>query len=210
MIEVHHLEQSRSHRILWLLEELGQEYEVVSYARDPQTFLAPESLAAIHPLGKSPVVRDGDSVLFESGAILETLAERYGEGRLAPAPGTPEALRHRHWMHYAEGSLMLPLMMKLYLSRLGDGAEGLMPRVHEELERHVGYVESEIEGRDYFVGDALTAADIQLSFPVQLTRMLYGIDSFPNLAKFLDRVASRPAYHRAIERGGAFGLGPAV
>lgn len=210
MIEVHHLNQSRSHRVLWLLEELELEYEVVPYQRDAQTNLAPESLKAIHPLGKSPVVRDGDEVLFESGAILERLVQKHGKGRLAPSASSPDFVRYQQWLHYAEGSAMLPLLLKLYLGRLGDAAGPLLPRVHGEIENHVGYLDSQLEGREYFVGGELSAADIQLSFPIQLTRMLYGMDPFPNLANFLDRIAARPAYHRAVERGGVYALGPPV
>ena len=209
MIEVHHLDQSRSQRILWLLEELGLDYEIVSYKRDARTNLAPPELEAVHPLGKSPVVRDGDEVLFESGAIIDRLVRRHGDGRLAPPDSSPDFVRYQQWLHYAEGSAMLPLMLKLYLGRLGDAGAPLAARVNDEIARHMGYLDSQLAGRDYFLGDELSAADIQLSFPIQLTRMLHGIDPFPNLAAFLDRIAARPAYHRAIERGGPYALGPA-
>ncbi len=204
MIEVHHLNNSRSQRVLWLLEELGVDYEIVPYQRDPQTNLAPESLRKIHPLGKSPVVRDGDEVLFESGAILDQLVRRYGKGRLAPPEGSPDQVRYQQWLHYAEGSAMLPLLMKLYLSRLGEAAEPLLPRVHAEIENHMGFLDASLGSRDWFVGDELTAADIQLSFPVQATRMLYGLEKFPHLASFRERCVARPAYERALERGGPY------
>ena len=204
MIEVHHLNNSRSQRVLWLLEELGLPYEIVKYQRDPQTNLAPESLKKIHPLGKSPAIRDGDQVVIESGAILEYLVRKHGRGRLAPAESSPDWPRYLQFMHYAEGSAMLPLMLKLYASRLGDAAAPLAPRIASEIENHIGWLDSELAGRDWFVGDALTAADIQLSFAIQATRMLYGIDKFPNLARFLERVKARPAYQKALERGGPY------
>ena len=207
MIEVHHLNNSRSQRVLWLLEELGVPYEVVGYQRDAVTNLAPESLRAIHPLGKSPVLRDGTQVVIESGAILEYLVTRYGDGRLAPAPSSPDWLSYLQWMHYAEGSAMLPLMLRLYLARLGDAGAPLAPRVTSEIENHIGYLESSLAGREYFVGNGLTAADIQLSFVVQATGMLYGLERFPNLVQFLQRIHARPAYRRALERGGPYAFG---
>jgi glutathione S-transferase len=207
MIQVHHLNNSRSQRILWLLEELGLDYEIVKYQRDAQTNLAPPSLEAVHPLGKSPVVVDGDDVVIESGAIIEHLVRRYGNGRLLPPEGTPEALRHLQLLHYAEGSAMLPLMLKLYTGRLGAAAAPLEPRIDSEIERHFGYLDGLLEGRDWFAGDDLTAADIQLSFAIQAARMLYGLEKFPNLARFLEQIAKRPAYQKAIERGGAYAFG---
>ncbi len=206
MIQVHHLNNSRSQRVLWLLEELELPYEIVKYQRDSQTNLAPPELEAIHPLGKSPVIRDGDRVVIESGAILDYLVRRHGRGRLAPPPSSPEYDLYQQWLHYAEGSAMLPLMLKLYLSRLGEAGAPLAPRVNGEIERHLGFLDSQLAGRDFFVGDALTAADVQLSFPIQVTRALYGLEKFSNLAAFLARVTARPAYQRALERGGAYGL----
>jgi glutathione S-transferase len=207
MIQVHHLNNSRSQRVLWLLEELGVDYEIVKHQRDAETNLAPESLEAVHPLGKSPLVVDGDTVVIESGAIIEYLVREYGNGKLVPKDGTPEALRHLQLMHYAEGSAMLPLMLRLYTGRLGEAAAPLAPRIDSEIQRHIGYLESLLEGRDWFVGDELGAADIQLSFAVQAARMLHGLDEFPNLAAYLDRIQARPAYRRAIERGGAYAFG---
>lgn len=207
MLEVHHLENSRSQRVLWLLEELGLDYEIVKYQRDATTNLAPESLRAIHPLGKSPVLRDGERVIAESGAILDYLVRVHGGGRLAPKPGTPEHESYLEWLHYAEGSAMLPVMLKLYLGRLGDAAAPLLPRVHGEIENHFGYMDSQLEGRDYFIGDDLTAADVNLTFAIQALRMLYGLEKFPRLAAFLDRVQARPAYRKAIERGGPYAFG---
>jgi glutathione S-transferase len=207
MIQVHHLNNSRSQRVLWLLEELGVDYEIVKYQRDAETNLAPESLEAVHPLGKSPIVVDGDDVVIESGAIIEYLSRKYAGGRLLPKQGTSEALRHLQLMHYAEGSAMLPLMLKLYTGRLGDAAAPLVPRIESEIERHIGYLDSLLEGRTWFVGDELSAVDIQLSFAVQAARMLYGLEKFPNLARYLDRIQARPAYQKAVERGGAYAFG---
>ena len=207
MIEVHHLNNSRSQRVLWCLEELGLDYQIVKHQRDPQTNLAPDSLKAIHPLGKSPVVRDDGQVLIESGAILDYLVRRHGNGRLAPKPGTPEHERYLMWLHYAEGSAMLPVMLKLYTARLGDAGAPLVPRIHAEIEKHFGFLDSELSGHDYFVGDELTAADINLSFAIQAARMLYTLEKFPNLAGFLTRISARPAYRRAIERGGEYAFG---
>ena len=206
-LEVHHLNNSRSQRVLWLLEELELPYELVKYQRDPVKNLAPESLKAIHPLGKSPVLRDDGQVVIESGAIIEYIVRRYGKGRLAPEPSSPAWVGYLQLMHYAEGSAMLPIMLRLYLSRLGDAAKPLEPRVTSEIENHLGFLESQLAGRDWFVGSELSAADIQLSFAIQTARLLYGLEKFPNLARFLDRIHARPAYKRALERGGAYAFG---
>ncbi len=207
MIEVHHLNNSRSQRVLWLLEELGLPYEIVSYQRDAITNLAPESLKRIHPLGKSPVIRDGAQVLIESGAILEYIVRKYGKGKLAPAESAPEWPRYLQFMHYAEGSAMLPVMLKLYLSRIGEAGAPLAPRITSEIENHFGYLDGELVNAEFFVGKELSAADINLSFPIQAARLLHGLDKFPNLARFLDRVHARPAYKRALERGGPYLFG---
>ena len=207
MLEVHHLNNSRSQRILWLLEELELPYTIVKYQRDPVTNLAPDALKAIHPLGKSPVVRDDGQVVIESGAILEHVVRKYGKGRLAPRDATPEALQYLQLMHYAEGSAMLPIMLRLYLSRLGDAGKPLEARVTGEIENHLGYLDRELGKDDWFVGNAFSAADIQLSFAIQAGRLLYGLEKFPNLARFLDRIHARPAYKRAIEKGGVYAFG---
>ena len=204
MIVVHHLNDSRSQRILWLLEELGLPYEIKTYFRDATTRLAPAELKAVHPLGKSPVIRDGSDVVIESGAILEYLVRKYGGGRLAPAEGTADAVRHLQLMHYAEGSAMLPVMLRLYVGRLGEAGAPLAPRIASEIETHMGWLNAELADRTWFVGDALTAADIQLSFAIQATRLLYGLDHFPHLAGFLERIHARPAYKRSLERGGPY------
>jgi glutathione S-transferase len=207
VIEVHHLNNSRSQRVLWCLEELELPYELVKYQRDPVTNLAPESLKKIHPLGKSPVIRDGSQVLIESGAILEYIVRIHGKGRLAPSQSSPDWPRYLQLMHYAEGSAMLPVMLKLYLSRLGEAAAPLAPRVTSEIENHFGYLDGELASSDWFVCKELTAADINLSFPIQAARLLHGLDKFPNLARFLDRVHARPAYKRALEKGGPYLFG---
>jgi len=207
MLEVHHLNNSRSQRVLWLLEELGLPYEIVRYERDAKTNLAPDALKAIHPLGKSPVLKDGDQVVVESGAIIEYVVRRHGKGRLAPPESSPDWVRYLQWMHYAEGSAMLPLMLALYVGRLGDAGAPLQPRIRGEIENHIGYLNAALGSSDFFVGKELSAADIQLSFAIQAARMLHGLDAFPNLARFLDRIHARPAYRRAIERGGPYAFG---
>lgn len=207
MIQVHHLNNSRSQRVLWLLEELGLPYEIVKYQRDATTNLAPESLKKIHPLGKSPVITDDGVTIIESGAILEYLVRKYGKGRLAPAESSPDWPRYLQLLHYAEGSAMLPVMLKLYLSRLGDAGAPLAPRVTSEIENHFGYLDSELGHNDFFVGKELTAADINLTFAIQAARLLHGLDKFPNLARFLDRMHARPAYKRGIEKGGTYLFG---
>jgi glutathione S-transferase len=207
MLQVHHLNNSRSQRILWLLEELALPYEIIKYQRDPQTNLAPESLKKVHPLGKSPVLVDGRSVVIESGAIIEYVVRRHGQGRLAPPESSPDWARYLQLLHYAEGSAMLPLMLKLYLGRLGAAGAPLAPRVSSEIENHFGWLDAELGHEDWFVGGEFSAADIQLSFAVQAARMLHGLEKFPSLARFLERAKARPAYQRALERGGPYAFG---
>jgi len=202
MIEVHHLNASRSRRITWLMEELGVDYKLVSYKRDATTNLAPPELKAIHPLGKSPVIRDDGRVIFESGAIIEYLVRRYGNGKLAPAIGTPDYDRYMQFLHYAEGSAMLPLMLNLYIGRLGDAGAPLKPRVQSEMHNHLGFLNGELAGRDWFVGNTLSGADVQLSFVAQVGVMFNGKEAFPNLTKFVERIEARPAYQRAMAKGG--------
>lgn len=203
MIELHHLHASRSRRITWLLEELGLEYKLVQYERDPVTHLAPPELARIHPLGKAPVLCDDGQVLIESGAIVDYLVRKYGQGRYAPAPETADYNRYVQLLHYAEGSAMLPLMLKLYTGRLGEAAAPLQPRIESELKNHLGYLDRELAGREYFVGSALTGADVQLSFVAQMALRFAGRDAYPNLTAFVDRIEARPAYKKAIEAHGA-------
>lgn len=204
MIVVHHLNDSRSQRVLWLLEELELDYDIRKYQRDPVTRLAPPELRAVHPLGKSPVITDDEQVVHESGAIIDYLIRHHGNGRLQPSMGWPEYEAYQQWMHYAEGSAMLPLMLKLYTSRLGDAAAPLAPRIQSELANHLGYVDAALQGREWLVGDALTGADIQMSFVGEAARELR--KSYPNIDAWVRRFQARPAYLRALERGGPYAL----
>jgi len=219
MIIVHHLENSRSQRVLWLLEELTLDFQIKHYRRDPATMLAPSSLRAVHPLGKSPIVTDGDQVIAESGAIVEYLVERYGQGRLAPPAGTPERLRYIYWMHYAEGSAMTPLLMKLVFGRLARGKMPALMRpivrriaqqamssfVEPQIALHLDYMEAELGKSAWFAGEEFSAADIQMSFPLEAASARGGLDARrPKLWGFLERIHARPAYQRAVEKGGPY------
>ncbi|QEA12056.1 glutathione S-transferase family protein [Comamonas flocculans] len=216
MITVHHLNASRSLRILWLLEELGQPYEIVRYQRDPKTLLAPPELRRIHPLGKSPVVQIDGETLAESGAIIETLVERFGAQQLAPPRGTPDFARYRYWLHYAEGSAMPPLLLKLVFERVAAApmpffakpiARSIVSQVMRgfvgpQLKLHLGYMESELAQRDWFAGDAFSAADVQLSYPLMAARQRAGLSeaAHPRLSDWLARIEARPALQRARTR----------
>ena len=219
MIVVHHLNNSRSQRILWLLEELGLEYEIRKYQRDPKTMLAPLELRAIHPLGKSPVITDGDATVAESGAIIEYLLERYGNGRLAPAAGTPDKLRYTYFLHYAEGSAMTPLLLKLVFDKVETSpmpffvkpiARAIAQKVKgsyvsPQIKLHLDYMEAELGKAQWFAGDDFSAADIQVSFVLEAASARGGLgDNHPKLIAFLDHIQSRPAYVRALERGGKY------
>ena len=219
MIVVHHLNQSRSQRVLWLLEELGQPYRIEYYERDKRTMLAPPKLRHIHPLGKAPVVVDGDLVLAESGAIIEALVERYDDGTLAPATGTPERQRWRYWMHYAEGSLMPPLVMKLVFNQVEKApllvrpiAKAISAKVNAafilpNLKTHLDFLEAELAKAPWFAGDAFSAADIQMSFPIEAAAARAGLDHRrPRLMDWLHRIHARPAYRAAVEKGGDVGV----
>ena len=222
MITVHHLNNSRSQRILWLLEELGVPYEIKHYQRDPKTMLAPPELRSVHPLGKSPVITDGELTLTESGAIIEYLADRYGAGTLIPTHGTPERLRCNYWLHYAEGSAMPPLLLKLVFRRVETSpmpffvkpiAKGIAHKVMSsfvdpQLKLHLDYLEGELGKSAWFAGDTFSAADIQLSFPLEAFAARGGLDaSYPRLSAFLQRIHARPAYQRALQQGGEYRLG---
>ncbi len=209
MIEVHHLNNSRSQRILWLLEELGLAYEIVPYKRDAVTRLAPPELKAVHPLGKSPVIRDAGLVVAESAAITEYLVGRYGNGRLAPARdfASPDYVAYLHWLHFSEGSAMLPLMLKLYVGRLKEAAAPLTPRIDNELANHFGYMSAALGSSDYFVANTFSAADIQLSFVLDAGASRGLLKDYPNLAALHARLKARPAYKKAEERGGPYELG---
>ena len=224
MITVHHLNNSRSQRVLWLLEELGLEYEVKRYERDRKTMLAPPSLRAIHPLGKSPVLTDGDQTVAESGAIVEYLLERYGNGRLVPPAGSAERLRYTYWLHYAEGSAMPPLLLKLVFDRIETAPMPFFVRpiaraiakktkrtfIQPQITTHLDYMEAELAKTLWFAGAELTAADIQMSFPLEAAASRGGLDATrPKLHAFLERIHARPAYVRALERGGTYTVGRA-
>jgi glutathione S-transferase len=219
MITVHHLNNSRSQRVLWLLEELELPYEIKHYQRDPKTMLAPEALRKVHPLGKSPVITDGDVTVAESGAIIEYLIERYGNGRLAPPIGSPERMRWRYWLHFAEGSAMPPLLLKLVFSTIERTkmpffvkpiAKGISQKVQgmlvdPNLKRQLDFMEAELGKSTWFAGDEFSAADIQMSFPLEASAQRAGLDaSRPKLMAFLKRIHARPAYRRALERGGPY------
>ncbi|WP_296676630.1 glutathione S-transferase family protein [Novosphingobium sp.] len=199
---VHHLNNSRSQRVLWLLEELSLPYEIRHYQRDPVTNLAPEDLKAIHPLGKSPLLEDDSVVIQESAAIVQHLIDSYGKGRFAPA--ATDALRHLQFMHFAEGSAMTPILLQLYTSRLGDSAAPLRPRIDEQLQSHFAYMENELRSSGHFVGDDWTGADVMLSFPAEIAVMQGAGSTYPKLADFVTRVHALPAWQRAREKGGAY------
>jgi len=205
---VHHLEESRSQRILWLLEELGATYEVRRYARNSQTRLAPPELKAVHPLGKSPVIEANGKVLAESAAIIEYLAETEASGSLAIAAGDPARFDYLYWLHFAEGSAMLPLLLKLYVSLLGENGAPLMQmRVEPEIDNHFSFINAHLEGRDYFAADRFTAADIQMSFVLDAGNNRGGLDRYPNLTRVRRLQQARPAYQRALEKGGPYKMG---
>ena len=206
MIIVHHLADSRSQRILWLLEELGLSYEIKRYERDATTRLAPAELTAVHPLGKSPVITDGETVVHESGAIIDYLVRRHGGGRLQPDPQSADYDRYVQWMHYAEGSAMLPLMLLMYVGRLGEAGAPLQPRIESEIANHLGYLDGALAGQDYLLGPGLTGADVQMSFIGEVSAAFGKRSAYPNLDAWVRRLHARPAYQAALERGGPYGL----
>jgi len=215
MVTVHHLERSRSQRVLWLLEELGVPYELKEYKRDPKTLRATPALREVHPLGKSPVVTDGELTLAESGAILDYLVDRYGDGKLRPAPGSPERMRYDYWLHYAEGSAMPPLLLALVFSEVkkkapwpvrpiakGIADKVLADFVHPQLALHFDWIESELGKSTWFAGEELTAADIQMSYPLEAHADRGDGADRPRVRAWLERARARPAYQRALDRGG--------
>ncbi|HTV84585.1 MAG TPA: glutathione S-transferase [Dyella sp.] len=221
MITVHHLNHSRSQRVLWLLEELGLPYEIKRYERDRKTMLAPPELRAVHPLGKSPVITDGELTLAESGAIIQYLGDRYGAGRLIEAPGTPTRLRINYWLHYAEGSAMPLLLLKLVFRRVQTApapffvrpvAKGIAGKVQHDfvdpqIALHLAYMEGELARAEWFGGAPFSVADIAMSFPLEVAAARGGLDErYPHLQAFLQKIHARPAYRRAIERGGDYNL----
>ena len=204
MILVHHLENSRSQRVLWLLEELGLPYEIRRYARDRKTMLAPPELKRVHPLGKSPVIEDDGLVVAETGAIVEYLVEKAG-GRLGPPPRRDSVLRYRHFLHYAEGSMMPPLLALLVVNRLGLLGRPARAPVLKMLDAHLDWLETELATRDWFAGEAFSAADVMMSFPLEASRHRGGLEeSRPNLIDWLQRIHARPAYGAALKKGGAY------
>jgi glutathione S-transferase len=207
MLVVHHLNDSRSQRILWLLEELGAPYEIKPYARDATTRRAPPELKDVHPLGKSPVITDGDVTINESGAIVDYIVRKYGAGKLAPPAGTPAYETYLEWLHYAEGSAMLPLMLNMYVTRLGEAGAPLQSRIQSEMANHLGYVEDALAGKDWLLGD-FTAADVQMSFVGEVARAMGQMPTYPNINGWVERFQARPAYQRSLEKGGPYNLGP--
>ncbi len=220
MITVHHLNNSRSQRVLWLLEELGVEYRIEHYQRDPDTMLAPAALREVHPLGKSPVVTDGPHTIAESGAIIEYLVDRYGP-QLRPAPDSEDLLSYRYWLHYAEGSLMPPLLLRLVFSRLKSApvpffirpvVRGIASKVDgtfigPQIQSHLDFVDAHLAGRQWFVGDGLSGADIQMSFPLEAAMArVTSARQWPNIRAFVERIQARPAYLRALDKGGPYTL----
>jgi glutathione S-transferase len=200
MIQVHHLNRSRSHRILWLLEELGQPYTITHYTRDPETNLAPPELKLVHPLGKSPMIELDGTLIAESAAIVETLCARFAP-EMIPEANTPAFARHLEMMHFAEGSAMTPILLNLYVSRLGDAGTPLHPRITSELNTHYSYMNDCLRPSGHFVLDRLSAADIMLSFPAEIAIRQDRGDDYPALAGFVEMIQSRPAYQRATEKG---------
>uniref|UniRef100_B0SX29 glutathione transferase n=1 Tax=Caulobacter sp. (strain K31) TaxID=366602 RepID=B0SX29_CAUSK len=207
MLVVHHLNESRSQRILWLLEELGLPYEIKFHARDAQTRLAPPELIAVHPLGKSPVLTDGEATIIESGAITDYVIRRHAGGRLAPDPASADYDAYQQWLHYAEGSAMLPMLLRMYVGMLREAGAPLHPRIESEIANHLAYVDGALEGRQFFVGDDLTGADIQMSFVAEVAKAHGKLGDYPNLAAWIERMHERPAWKAALAKSGPYKLG---
>lgn len=204
MITVHHLNNSRSQRILWALEELGVPYEIKRYQRDSQTNLAPPELKQVHPLGKSPVITDGNRTIIESGAIIDYLIRHYGKGKLQPATDSPAYDEYVQWLHYAESSAMLPLMLNLYVGRLGEAGAPLHPRIESEMANHLGFLDRSLAGKQFLVGNELSGADIEMSFVAEVAGVMGKRAAYPNLDAWIKRLHERPAYKKALEKGGAY------
>lgn len=208
MIIVHHLNNSRSQRILWLLEELAIPYELNCYQRDPKTNLAPPELKAINALGKSPVIEDGAQKLIESSAIIDYLIRRHGDGRLQPDPSTPAYDEYVQWLHFAEGSAMLPLMLNLYVGRLGEAGAPLHPRINSEVANYLSYLDTALGQSDYLLGNEFSAADIQMSFIGEIARAQGKLGDYPHVAAWIERFQARPAYQAALKKGGKYDFAP--
>ncbi len=207
MLVVHHLNESRSQRILWLLEELGAPYEIAFHQRNAETRLAPPELTAVHPLGKSPVIVDEGQVVHESGAIIDYLVRKHGGGRMAPTPGTADHEVYLQWLHYGEGSAMLPLMLSMYVMRLGEAGAPLHPRIESEIAKHMSYIEGALAGREWLVGDGPTGADAQMSFVPEVLKAFGKLAAYPNMTAWIERIHARPAWAAALEKGGPYALG---
>lgn len=203
-LKIHHLNNSRSQRIIWLLEELGVPYEIVHHQRDAVTNLAPPELLSIHPLGKSPVIEDDGKVIYESGAIVEYLCERHGGAHFVPERGTDDHVRYLEWMHFAEGSAMTPILLNLYVGRLGEAGTPLHPRIHEQLESHYRYMEDQLQPSGWFVGDSLTGADFMLSFPAEAAVIGGRAADKPKLTAFVNAIHARPQWQAALAKGGPY------
>ncbi|MGL5839826.1 MAG: glutathione S-transferase family protein [Sphingorhabdus sp.] len=203
-IKVHHLNNSRSQRILWLLEELGTAYEIVHHQRDAVTNLAPPELSAIHPLGKSPMIEDGGRIVCESGAIVEYLCERHGGAHFVPARGSDDHIRYLEYMHFAEGSAMTPILLNLYVGRLGEAGAPLHPRIHEQLESHFRFMEDRLLPSGWFVGEGLTGADFMMSFPAEAAVKSGRAADKPKLTAYVERIHARPQWQAALAKGGAY------
>ncbi len=203
-IIVHHLENSRSQRVLWMLEELGLPHAIKRYERNTKTMLAPPELKQVHPLGKSPVIDDDGTIVAETGAIVEYLVDK-ADGRLGAPANRADALRYRFWLHYAEGSMMPPLLLKLVLARVPIFGKAALKRIQPMIDVHLDYVESELSQRPWFAGDQMTAADIMMSFPLEAARSRAGLDgSRPATIAWLDKIHARPAYQAGLKAGGPY------
>ena len=206
MIIVHHLNNSRSQRILWLLEELGLEYSIKHYERDSVTNLAPPELFHVHPLGKSPVIEDKGMIIHESGAIIDYLVRKYSTNQLNPILESQEYEEYVQWLHYAEGSAMLPLLLKIYVGPLGDGGLPLEPRINSELDNHLDFIEASLQGKSYLVDDQFSAADVQMSFVGELAVSFGLCEQRPHIVAWVKRLQARPAYQVALKKGGPYRL----
>jgi glutathione S-transferase len=208
MITIHHLEHSRSQRIIWLCEEIGIDYEVITYKRDPLTSLAPKELEQVHCLGKSPVITHDQKTIIESGAIIDYLVRNFGDGRFQPKYGTDEYDQYQQWLHYGESGAALPFMLKLYTSKLPDAGSAIQPRINDELFRHLNYLDRSLDGVAWFVGNEFSGADIQLSFIAEIAPILFSLDKFPNLLAFRQRCHSRKAYRHVLSNNNFYAYGP--
>jgi glutathione S-transferase len=207
MITVHHLNNSRSQRILWLLEELGVPYQIKHYQRDATTRLAPPELKQVHPLGKSPVIEDDGVKVAESAAITDYLIRKYGKDKFQPVENSPDYTSYQQWLHFAEGSAMLPFLLSLYVGRLGEAGAPLQPRINSEILNHLSYMNQSLEGKDWFVANKLSGADFMLSFVADILQGRGMLDAFPNLKRFAEKIQARPAWKKALEKGGPYTMG---